>query len=69
MQISTHPSSACPLLLVALRPLFADVLPNLKLAQPLDHERPDQQADQQRRQARKHASETSHTGKMRNTRK
>ena len=30
-----------------LRPLLADVLPDLKLAQPLNHVRPDQQANQQ----------------------
>jgi len=44
------------LLLVRLRPLFTNVLPYLKLAQLLDDIGPNQQADQQRRQARKHSA-------------
>src|SRR5438309_1634540 len=39
---------------MALRPLFTNVLTNLKFAQLLNHERPDHQSDQQRSQARKH---------------
>jgi hypothetical protein len=37
-----------------LRPVVAHILADLELAQPLNHERPDQQPDQQRRQAGKH---------------
>ena len=54
MQISTPPIVGVPAFFwCALRAFFADVLADLKLAQPLDHERPDQQADEQRRQAGK----------------
>jgi hypothetical protein len=51
MQISTPPMVGVPdFLQVRLRPVFADVLADLELAQLLDHPRPDEERDQQRRE-------------------
>ena len=58
MQMSTPPMVGVPpFFWCALRTFFSNVLADLKLAQPLDHERPDEQADEQSRQARKDAAE------------
>ena len=53
MQMSTPPMVGVPpFFWCALRALFADVLADLELAQPLNDVWADEQADQQRRQAR-----------------
>ena len=58
MTISTPPMVGVPpFFRWRLRPVVAHILANLELAQPLDHKRPDQQPDQQRRQAGKHRPE------------